>query len=96
VAAAEAAAAAAKGREVAARAAGREYAERARRAETLHEEVEAELAEVGAAAYTACMSWGHVLGRPVFCSLQSLTCVAEPAVQQSLHTWAASCGAGMC
>jgi chromosome segregation ATPase len=46
LAAAEAAAAAAKGREDSARAAGREYAERARRAETLHEEADAELAEV--------------------------------------------------
>ena len=44
--------AAAKGREDSARAAGREYAERARRAETLHEETEAELAEVGAAVHT--------------------------------------------
>ena len=46
LAAAEASTAAAKSREDAARAAGREYAERARRAETLHEETEAELAEV--------------------------------------------------
>jgi conjugal transfer/entry exclusion protein len=46
LAAAEAAAAAAKGREDAARAAGREYVERARRAETLLEEGDAELAEV--------------------------------------------------
>lgn len=47
LAAAEAAAAASKGREDAARATGREYAERARRAETLLEESEAEVAEVG-------------------------------------------------
>lgn len=53
VAAAEATAAAAKGREDAARATGREYAERARRAETLHEEVEAELAEVGGGPWGA-------------------------------------------
>lgn len=46
LAAAEASAAAAKNREDSARAAGREYAERARRAETLHEETDAELAEV--------------------------------------------------
>lgn len=46
LAAAEAATAAAKGREESARAQGREYAERARRAETLVEEAEAELAEV--------------------------------------------------
>lgn len=43
---AEATAAAAKGREDSARAHGREYAERARRAETMVEEAEAELAEV--------------------------------------------------
>eukprot|EP00878_Enallax_costatus_P033977 GHUV01037573.1.p1 GENE.GHUV01037573.1~~GHUV01037573.1.p1 ORF type:complete len:180 (+),score=78.49 GHUV01037573.1:608-1147(+) len=46
LAAAEAATAAAKGREESARAQGREYAERARRAETLAEEADAELAEV--------------------------------------------------
>ena len=46
LAAAEAATAAAKGREESTRAQGREYAERARRAETLAEEAEAELAEV--------------------------------------------------
>jgi chromosome segregation ATPase len=46
LAAAEAAAAAAKGREDSARAAGREYVEHARRAETLLEEGDAELAEV--------------------------------------------------
>lgn len=46
LAAAEASTAAAKGREESARAHGREYAERARRAETLAEEAEAELAEV--------------------------------------------------
>jgi len=46
LAAAEAAAAAARAREESARAAGREYAERARRAATLHEETDADLAEV--------------------------------------------------
>lgn len=47
LAAAEDAAKAARGREEAARAQGREYAERARRAETLCEEADAELAQVG-------------------------------------------------
>lgn len=61
LAAAEAAAAAAKSREDAARAAGREYAERARRAETLHEETEAEVAEVRDLSCSCNGAAGHGL-----------------------------------
>lgn len=60
LAAAEAATAAAKGREEAARAAGREYAERARRAETLLEEAEADTAEVRRERY-----WGGGAPEPL-------------------------------